>query len=112
MREKETGLVICDICGVQSARVVKRPQVLGRGERMMLVDNVPVISCKNCGESYMTSDTMRKLDEIRVKQKEKSTERKIAVAEFAWLKNYSLKLWIKSISEIQRLIIAKQILKA
>ncbi len=83
MREKESELIVCDICGVQSARVVKRPQVLGRGERMMLVDNVPVISCKNCGESYMTSDTMHKLDEIRVKQKEKSIKRKIAVAEFA-----------------------------
>lgn len=81
MREKESELIVCDICGVQSARVVKRPQVLGRGERMMLVDNVPVISCKNCGESYMTSDTMHKLDEIRVKQK--SIKRKIAVAEFA-----------------------------
>jgi YgiT-type zinc finger domain-containing protein len=83
MKEKETELTVCDICGVQSARVVKRPQVLGRGERMMLVDNVPVISCKNCGESYMTSDTIHKLDEIRVKQKEKSIKRKIAVTEFA-----------------------------
>jgi YgiT-type zinc finger domain-containing protein len=80
MKEKERNLIVCDICGVKAARVVKRPQILGRGEQMMLVDNVPVIACKNCGESYMTSTTMHKLDDIRIKQK--LTERKIAVAEF------------------------------
>lgn len=80
MKEKE--LKVCDICGVKSSRTVKRPQVLGRGARMMLVDNVPVIACKNCGESYMTSSTIHKLDDIRAKQNEKSTKREIAVGEF------------------------------
>ena len=81
-KQQDTDLIVCDICGVKAARVVKRPQVLGRGERMMLVDNVPVIACKNCGESYMTSATMHKLDDIRIKQKEKIAKRKVAVAEF------------------------------
>jgi YgiT-type zinc finger domain-containing protein len=82
MREKETKLTICDICGVKAARVVNRPQILGRGERMMLVENVPVIACKNCGESYMTSATMHKLDDLRLKQNVKPTLREVSVAEF------------------------------
>lgn len=87
MKEKESEWKVCDICGVKSARTVKRPQVLGRGSRMILVDNVPVIACKNCGESYMTSlnsssATMHKLDDIRAKQKEKSTKREIDVEVF------------------------------
>lgn len=82
MKEKVSVLKVCDICGVRSARTVKRPQILGRGEQMMLVDNVPVIACKNCGESYMTSATMHKLDDIRAKQKEKSTKREIDVEVF------------------------------
>lgn len=82
MKKKETGLLVCDICAVKAARVVMRPQVLGRGVRMMLVDNVPVIACKNCGESYMTSTTMHKLDDIRLRQKVKTTVREVAVAEF------------------------------
>ena len=82
MKVKVSELKVCDICGVKSARTVKRPQVLGRGAQMMLVDNVPVIACKNCGESYMTSATMRKLDDIRSKQKEKSTKREIDVGVF------------------------------
>lgn len=80
MREREIELIVCDICGVKAARVVKRPQVLGRGSRMMLVESVPVIACKNCGESYMTSATMHKLDDIRSKQK--IAVREVAVAEF------------------------------
>ncbi len=82
MKEQKLELLICDICGKKEARLVKRPQVLGRGNRMMLVDNVPVIACKNCGESYLTSATMHKLDDIRVNQQEKTAKRKIAVAEF------------------------------
>ncbi len=84
MREtKEKNLILCDNCGVKAARVIKRPQVLGRGAKMIVVDNVPVIACKNCGENYMTSETMHKLDDIRIKQKKEKSERKIAVAEFA-----------------------------
>ena len=82
MIEDKTGFLICDICGKEKAHVVKRPQILGRGSRMKVIDNVPIISCRNCGEAYMTSATMHRLDNIRVTQKEKESERKITVAEF------------------------------
>ncbi len=81
-KQQSPKLTTCDICGVTAARTVKRPQVLGRGAQMILVDNVPVIACRNCGESYMTSETMHRLDGIRSKQKAKLAARKIAVAEF------------------------------
>jgi len=81
-KKEEIELMICDNCGVKAAHLVKRPQVLGRGTKMMLVDNVPVIACRNCGENYMTSETMHQLDKIRMKQKAESAERKVAVAEF------------------------------
>ena len=80
MNKIEEEFSICEICGVKAARTVKRPQVLGRGEKMVLVDNVPVIACKHCGESYMTSETMHKLDKLRTNEKE--AIRKIDVAEF------------------------------
>ena len=82
MNNGNTELLICDICGKKNARLVRRPQVFGRGKDMQLVDNVPVIACKNCGESYMTSATMHKLDEIRLRKKGTTPERKIEVAEF------------------------------
>lgn len=75
-------MIVCENCGVKSARVVKCPQVLGRGTKMMLVDNVPVITCRNCGESYMTGKTIHSLDKMRLKQNFKVEKRKIDVAEF------------------------------
>ena len=83
MNQRNAELLICDICGKEKARLVKRPQVFGRGKNMLLVDNVPVIACKNCGESYMTSSTMHTLDKIRARRPEKEAKRKIGVAEFA-----------------------------
>jgi len=82
--QQKTESMVCDNCGVKAARLVKRPQVLGRGRQMMLIDNVPVIACRNCGESYMTSETMHRLDGIRLKQKAKPAARKIVVAEFVY----------------------------
>ena len=82
MNQGNPELLICDICGEKKARLVKRPQVFGRGKHMLLVDNVPVIACKNCGESYMTSKTMHTLDKLRSKRPAKEPERKIGVAEF------------------------------
>ena len=81
--EQKTETFVCDNCGVKAARLIKRPQVLGRGAKMILVDNVPVVACKNCGENYMTGETMHRLDDIRLKHKKQNAERKIAVAEFA-----------------------------
>lgn len=82
--KEEKELIVCDICGAKAARVVKRSQVLGRGTQMILVDNVPVVACRNCGESYMTGQTMHQLDKIRLKEKAKLSARKISVAEFVY----------------------------
>lgn len=82
--EQQTNLVVCANCGVKAARVVKRPQILGRGAKMILVENVPVIACRNCGENYMTSETMHRLDKIRMKKKTEMKERKISAAKFVY----------------------------
>ncbi len=81
-KDHDTDTIVCDNCGVKAARVVKRPQILGRGAKMFLVDNVPVVTCRNCGENYMTSETVHRLDKIRLKQKAETAQRKVAVAEF------------------------------
>lgn len=81
-KKQETELIVCDNCGVKAAHLVKRPQILGRGTKMILVDNVPVIACRNCGENYMKGETIHRLDKIRMKQKVEPQERKVAVADF------------------------------
>lgn len=75
---KNQTKIVCDNCGVKAAIIERTPRIFGKGERMILVENVPVIRCSNCGESYVTQETMRELDQIRV-NRHSLTERKEVV---------------------------------
>lgn len=55
----------------------------GRGEDLLVVENVPVISCPHCGTSYLTAETMRKLDYIKQERKALTVTRPVKVAAFS-----------------------------
>jgi hypothetical protein len=48
-----------------------------------VIENVPVISCPACGESYLTAATLREIDNIKRNRKIIATERPVPVAVFA-----------------------------
>ncbi len=75
--------VICSICGAQTARSVKRPQLVGKGANLVMVTNVPMYSCRNCGHTYFTVEVARMLDQIRLHPNRYTKTRAIPVAEFA-----------------------------
>jgi YgiT-type zinc finger domain-containing protein len=72
----------CDMCGKKSARVRCVTRSFGRGRSSFLIENVPVITCTSCGESYMTAETLKELERIRLHWRELSVDRKVAVAKF------------------------------
>ncbi|MBN1626981.1 MAG: YgiT-type zinc finger protein [Deltaproteobacteria bacterium] len=41
------------ISGKEGARVRKVAKTYGKGEDIFVIENIPVISCPNCGESYL-----------------------------------------------------------
>ena len=53
----ETNL--CDVCGKEGTRVIHVTKSYGRGDNLLVIENVPVISCPHCGESYLTAVTLR-----------------------------------------------------
>jgi len=59
------------------------PRSYGKGERLLVVANVPVVSCPSCGESYLTADTLHELERIKLHRDSLAARRPIAVAEFA-----------------------------
>ena len=81
--ENKSEFLICGICGHQAARLIKRPQVLGKGAAMIVIEDVPVIACRHCGESYMTAGTMHRLDQVRRGQDLLPERYQIPVAAFA-----------------------------
>jgi YgiT-type zinc finger domain-containing protein len=82
-KSKKSAPLICALCGATAARVVRRPQVLGKGAQLTLVENVPVVSCQRCGETYLTAETMHELDRIRLNRDRLSVRRQVAVAKFS-----------------------------
>jgi hypothetical protein len=37
----------------------------------MVIDDVPVLDCPHCGKSYMTAETLRRIERIRANYREK-----------------------------------------
>jgi YgiT-type zinc finger domain-containing protein len=75
--------VICDICGHDGAEVRRVTKSYGKHEKLLVIENVPVVSCPHCGESYMTADTMHEIERIKLHRKSFAVERAVHVAEYA-----------------------------
>ncbi len=50
--------MVCDICGKEGARIRRVARSYGQGEKLLVIENVPVVSCPFCGERYLTAETL------------------------------------------------------
>jgi YgiT-type zinc finger domain-containing protein len=80
--EQNTGLV-CDACGKRGARVRHVTRSYGKGDNLLVIENVPVISCPQCGMSYLTAETLHELERIKAHRSNFAVERPVPVAIFA-----------------------------
>jgi YgiT-type zinc finger domain-containing protein len=74
--------MICDNCGEEGSRIRKITRTYGKGEDLLLIENVPVISCPHCGESYLTATTLHEIERIKTHRKAIAVERFVEVATF------------------------------
>ena len=77
-----TDTTICVNCGKPDARVIYMSKSYGAGADLLVIENVPVISCPACGESYLTAQTLREIDNIKRNRSTIASERKVPVAAF------------------------------
>ena len=75
--------MMCDICGEEGARIRKITRIYGRGKNMFLIENVPVVSCPHCGESYLTAETLHEIERLKRHHKILAVERPVEVVRFA-----------------------------
>jgi YgiT-type zinc finger domain-containing protein len=75
--------MICNICGKQGAKVPHVSRSFGKGADLLVIENVPVVSCPHCGESYLTAETLHEIERIKLHRKTMAESRRVAVAEFA-----------------------------
>ena len=74
--------IVCDVCGKKGARIRRVIRSFGKGKAAFLIEAVPVVSCPNCGEDYLTATTLREIERIRQHRRQLAKERVVAVAKF------------------------------
>lgn len=74
--------MVCDICGKKGARIRRITRSYGKGENLLVIENIPVVSCPNCGESYLTAETLHEIERIKIHRRNFAVKRSVAVADF------------------------------
>jgi YgiT-type zinc finger domain-containing protein len=75
--------MICDICGKSGARIRHVTRIYGKGTDLLVIENIPLVTCPHCGESYFTAETLHEIERIKLHRKSFAQERRVAVASFA-----------------------------
>ena len=83
MKENTKTTVICDICGKEGAKIRFVSRSYGRGETLFVIEDVPVVSCPHCGESYLTAETLYEIERIKLHRQLLAEQRAVPVAVFA-----------------------------
>ena len=74
--------MMCEICGKEGARVHKVARTYGKGKDMLVIENIPVLTCPHCGESYLEAETLHEIERIKLHKKSFAVKRKIPVADY------------------------------
>jgi YgiT-type zinc finger domain-containing protein len=61
--------MVCEICGKEGARVGRVTRTYGKGKDMFVIENIPVITCAHCGESYLEAETLHEIERIKARKK-------------------------------------------
>ncbi len=72
----------CEICGKETASIKKVTKSFGRGHNLVVIEDIPVLSCSSCHESYITADTAREIDRIRKNRVTVGKAKRVLVASF------------------------------
>ena len=80
---EESAETVCDVCGKAGARIRYVTRSYGKGPSLLVIENVPVVSCPHCGASYLTAQTLHEIERIKSQRAEFAVERPVPVAVFA-----------------------------
>ena len=75
--------MICDVCGKQGARIRRVARTYGKGKDILVIENVPVVTCPHCGESYLEAETLHEIERIKLHKKSFVVKRSVPVVNFA-----------------------------
>ena len=74
--------MICDICGQDGAKIRQITRSYCKGAELLIIENVPIVSCLHCGESYLTAETLHEIERIKLHSQSFAKKRSVPVAAF------------------------------
>ena len=74
--------MICDICGQDGVKIRQVTRSYGKGADLLIIENVPVVTCLHCGESYLTAETLHEIERIKLHSQSFAKKRSVPVAAF------------------------------
>ena len=75
--------MMCEICGKDGAQIRRVSRSYGHGADLFVIENIPIVSCPHCGESYLTAGTLHEIERIKLHRRSWAQERAVPVAAFA-----------------------------
>lgn len=72
----------CDVCGKKGARVRRVTRSFSSGKAEFLIRGIPVVRCPHCGENYLTAETLREIERIKLHRHQLAVEQPVAVARY------------------------------
>ena len=72
----------CDNCGSEKTRVRQISRTYNKGKKLLVIQNIPVVDCPSCGESYMTADTLSEIERIKLHRNSFGVKRPVRVAAY------------------------------
>jgi len=74
--------MICDICGHDNGQTRYVTRSYGSGETLLVIENVPVINCSHCGETYLSAETLHEIERIKIHRDGFARKQSVPVASF------------------------------
>jgi len=74
--------MVCDICGKNGAGTRRVTRSCGRGRSTFLIENVPLVTCPSCRESYLRAETLKEIERIRLHWRQLTVEKRFPLAKF------------------------------
>lgn len=75
-------MITCEICGAKAAVTKRTTKSFGRGHNLVVIENIPIIHCSSCHESYLTASTAHEIDRIRKNRRRLGKAKRVLVASF------------------------------
>jgi YgiT-type zinc finger domain-containing protein len=79
---KQNDRLFCNLCGKRGARLVPITETYGTGKDLLVIQNIPMYSCRLCAESYFTAETLHEIERIKQHRKGLAVRRSVEVASF------------------------------